>query len=837
MQIRVFCGKMEMTRRILELRQGGNPMKKASFIAFIILLMILPTYAESNENEKEHKVVILHSYHKGLAWSDQLQAGVVSSLPDNVQIYTEYMDCYRFKGVDYYETLYNYYKEKYRFILIDVVILADNDAYDFYRQYGQDIFGNVPVVFVGINNFTKSSLYSDNMTGIAETSNQADNISLILKLHTEVDTIVVSGSNNATALEEAKAILKVGYEKFPNIKFENALSTNIESEIEILKKYDKNTAIIAVGTIMDKSGFFYDHTTFASKLIESTGLPVYAMAKVYVQDNGAVGGLVVDSYTHGQKAGEYAEKLLTGTKISELPIIEKPISKYVFNYKRLEQFSIDQSILPEGSTILGAPNRTVVIDKTFVYMYLVLITIFGCLVFIYSFNIIKRKRAEAVLKETKGRVEFLAYHDSVTELMKRSKLCELVDKQLAESDNKICVYDIDICNLKTINDTYGHDIGNQILMTISKTLKTAFEQENILIGIDMTEFIVVQQFNDDKEAVISKAQSIIDTFMQPIKIDNREVDLELCIGLAFYPEHGQDTLSLLKSADIATMQAIKNGKNTVCVYQEEFYKNILNKVKIEKELKKAISMNEFELYYQPKIDTKVCRVLGCEALIRWHRRDGQLAAPMEFVPIAEETGHIVPIGAWVIDQACKQIKMWQDEGLNLCVSVNVSPKQLMGWDLYNTIKEVIQKHGISPNLLELEITETAVMHDIAHNAELLKKIRALGVGIALDDFGTGYSSMNYIMKLPIDTLKIDKAFIDNIEERSQREIIKSMISLGHALSYRINIEGVERLEQFNILKTYQANEIQGYLFSKPIPSDEIRPFVLNFEKLYNHYYS
>lgn len=817
-------------------------MKKTLCIILLILAITncITIYGKDtyNNNSEKKKVLILHSYHKGLAWTDEFQRGIEEELKQkNIEIIVQYMDSYRFNHANYTEDIYNYYFHKYKNEKIDLIFAIDNFAYDFLKIYYDKLFRDIPIIFGGINNFSKDDLINDNSTGIAQTSSHHDMIDLILDFHNEIDTIIISGNINATAVAEAEAIVKKGELEHPEIKFIPILTNTLEEQLSELNKYTENTAIIVAGTSKDIRGNFYDHSTFSSKLISETGFPAYAMAKCYIIDNGVIGGIAVDSYKHGRIVADYAKALFEGADISELPIIEEPIADYIFDYNRLNEFNIDKDKLPKGSIILNGPSEKLFIDKKYAIGAAISLIIMLLLIVGFLFNNIRRKRTEEILVEKNAHIEFLAYHDPLTKLIKREKLIELFSNRIKSNNHEgIGVYNLEISNLKTINDTYGHDIGNQVLKEVAILIEETLEKGNQYIGIHHTEFIILDFLAYNTDDTLKSTENILNKVLMPINVGNIEIDLEMNIGIAFYPDNGENGAELFKNANIALIEAIKNGRNSICLYQDIFFENIVKRIELEKQLSKGIQKQEFELLYQPKVDAQSCEVLGVEALIRWNHPYRGLVYPGQFIEVAEETGLINIIGEWVIFEACKQIKEWEEEGLKLNISVNISVKQLIGLDLLQIVKEAINSNKIDPSLLELEITETAMMQDIKHNAYLILELRKLGIGIALDDFGTGYSSMNYIKELAITKVKVDKSFIDNIHEREQREIIKSIITLGQALNFIINIEGVERVEQFKILQEYYANEIQGYLFSKAILKQDVPVFIKEFKSKFKHLY-
>ncbi len=843
-------------------------MKRALSLLLIVLIFIgyLPIQAETLETGQKKKVLVLDSYHAGLFWSDELEMGIQEGLKDeNLEITIEYMDSYRYNNDTYFKQLYLFYYKKYKEERFDAIIVCDNFANDFMKLYYESLFSGIPVVFGGINNYSEKDLFTENSTGIAQTSSQEDTIKLVLKLHPKVDTLIVCGAISATAIAEAEAIVNEGKKNHTAIYFKSELRKNFDELLVAVEPYGPNTAIIVAGTMKTRNGDFLDHASFSSLLIEKTGLPVYAMASCYIVDEGAIGGLAVDSYEHGKIIADFTKKILSGIKASDITIIDQPVAQYTFNYHRLQEFNITEAHLPKGSIILGGPSTKVTVNKKVFYSTIAILLVMILLVVGFLINLSRRKRAEKRLEvqnveleasneflknsteklnkqydeltEKNERIEFLAFYDTLTHLMKRDKLREMLAEYIHNNKlSEFAIYNVDLGNIKTINDSYGHHVGNEILIQITQLIKDVVIDRSCMIGMHHNEFLIVDFNSKTIDEALYQSNGILVGLQKTFKVSNKEIDLETNIGISLYPLHGTDAISLLTNANIAMMEAIKNGKNSICVYKESFYTNIINRLEMEKQLKKALQYQEFELFYQPKVDSSKCEIVGCEALIRWRHPEGNLVYPAKFIEMAEETGSIIPIGDWVIYEACRQIKAWQLMGLHMQISVNVSARQFTGTHLLEVIQDALQINEIEADLLEIEITETAMMRDVKHNALLLSQIKALGVGIAIDDFGTGYSSMNYIKEFPITKLKIDKSFIDNIEEVTQREIIKSIIDLGQALNYVINIEGVERLEQFKILQVYKANEIQGFLFSRALPKDEFVPYVQNFKENFTAYY-
>ena len=433
-------------------------------------------------------------------------------------------------------------------------------------------------------------------------------------------------------------------------------------------------------------------------------------------------------------------------------------------------------------------------------------------------DISMRKDAEAVIKK-------MAYYDGLTGLPNRAliehKTCfELLKAE--ENNNKLALIYMDVDNFKTVNDTLGHIEGNELLKIIGGLLRNIVGDLGSVARLGGDEFVFLLPSFNSVERVCDFASEIINIINKPLTISNKEFHLTASVGIAIYPDDGKDFNRLMKSADIAMYHAKGHGKNRCEFFTKEMNVRIIEKLELEDSLRSAIKNNEFKVFYQPQINMETGKIDGMEALVRWEHPEKSIIPPIKFIPLAEDTGLIIPIGNIVLYEACTQNKRWQDAGYTpLRVAVNLSAKQFQQEDLVEIIKKILEETGLEPQWLELEITESILMKNLEFSIHMLNKLRTMGIHVSLDDFGTGYSSLNYLKLLPIDTLKIDKSFMDNITIDAKDEIIaKAIIELAHKMGLEVIAEGVEYDEQFNFLKQHKCDKVQGYLFSKPVPSEE-----------------
>ncbi|GAE35524.1 putative bifunctional diguanylate cyclase/phosphodiesterase [Halalkalibacter akibai] len=435
---------------------------------------------------------------------------------------------------------------------------------------------------------------------------------------------------------------------------------------------------------------------------------------------------------------------------------------------------------------------------------------------------IKRKN-KVLMKEYKK----LAYHDPLTGLRNRASFKEELTCKLknAKLNNRvIALLLLDLDRFKVVNDTLGHQAGDELLQEAAKRLTRSVKLNASVYRLGGDEFIIVLDLKFE-ELSIQTANKIIEAFSVPFSIASHSMTVTPSIGISSYPANGEESESLLKAADAAMYQAKASGRNQFRFYNDELNQMMTRKMLIENELRLAIENNELILYYQPKVDVATRRVIGMEALLRWNNSKLGFVSPVEFIPVAEDTGLIVAIGEWVLKTAVRQNKDWQDHGLpGLCISVNVSVNQFRNSDFIKTVKETLNEIKLSPEYLELEITES-IMQNIDESVELLKELRLMGVKVAIDDFGTGYSSLHILKELPIDTIKIDKTFIDDISINADRSIVKSIIDMGINLNLQVVAEGIEHEHQLQAITKYNCTYGQGYLFLKPVTANEFEHYV------------
>lgn len=422
-----------------------------------------------------------------------------------------------------------------------------------------------------------------------------------------------------------------------------------------------------------------------------------------------------------------------------------------------------------------------------------------------------------------------AYIDALTSLPNRFLSLDRLSQTLKEAqrhNEKAALLFLDLDDFKKVNDSLGHEVGDRLLVEAAKRLLQAVPKNETVGRLGGDEFIVLLQALSDDNAAIDLAETLLTKFREPFHIEGRELMLTLSIGIAIYPENGTCASDLLRNADTAMYQAKCLGRNAFSFFTKEMNIDMLRRFEIEGQLRGALERDEFEVYYQPKLDVKSGSIIGAEALLRWHNPVLGNVTPDEFIPIAENTGLIVPIGKYVLEQSLDFLNAWQNaHERDYTIAVNLSPRQFNDGELIGFVEQALRKANIKPASLEFEITEGVLMIGKSYIDIALKELHKLGIKLSMDDFGTGYSSLSYLRQYAFDVLKIDRSFIDGITlNKEDCDLVKSTIALSHSLGLLVVAEGVEKLEQLTLLHELGCDLVQGYYFSRPIPAKEMLDF-------------
>lgn len=427
---------------------------------------------------------------------------------------------------------------------------------------------------------------------------------------------------------------------------------------------------------------------------------------------------------------------------------------------------------------------------------------------------------EELVAERTSKLNYLAYNDPLTGLPNRvffeDRLTQILLRQ--SGDSKVAVFFVSLDRFKALRDTLGHTVGDRLIKEVAHRLQTVAETKASVARFEGDEFALLLTYEKSDELSVF-GNNVFDAFKSPLVVGDDEVVIPISMGISLSPDDGNDAQALLTNAGAALSYVRKNGGNNYKFFTSDLHDTAISRLALENELRRALERSEFELYYQPKVDMVTGKMTGMEALLRWNHPDLGLVPPLDFIPLAEETGLILPIGEWVLRAACAQTKAWHDQGFELNVAVNLSPRQFQQRDLVSTINRIVAETGFDPHELNLEVTESSIMNNAESAVTILRELKDTGIRISIDDFGTGYSSLAVLKDLPIDVLKIDKTFINDVTTNpDDAALVTAVVTLAHNLRLNVVAEGVETREQLEFLRALNCDKWQGYLFSKPLPA-------------------
>lgn len=432
---------------------------------------------------------------------------------------------------------------------------------------------------------------------------------------------------------------------------------------------------------------------------------------------------------------------------------------------------------------------------------------------------------EELVKKRTEELNYLSYYDVLTDLPNRSLFEDRLSQALSQANfnhQNLAILLLSLNRFKDIYDALGQTLGNQLLQDVARQLKNYLLKGVTIAKFEGDEFAILLTQINNTEEIVEFTNNLKEALNLPFVIENNEIFITFNLGISLFPTDGNDAQTLLKNAGVALSRSKEEGRNNYQFYTTDMNILAVKRLEMEISLRRALERKEFEVYYQPKLCTKTRKIVGMEALVRWHHPTLGFISPAEFIPLAEETGLILPLGEWVLRTACYQIKLWNEQGFPLLkVSVNLSAYQFQQQNLLETISKIIEETKIDPNYLELEMTESAIMKNETSAVTILHQLKEAGIKISIDDFGTGYSSLSHLKKLPLDVLKIDKSFVQDMTvSPDDASLVMTIITLAHNLGLKVIAEGVETEEQLRFLHLLRCDEWQGFLYSKPVPADQ-----------------
>jgi diguanylate cyclase (GGDEF)-like protein/PAS domain S-box-containing protein len=428
-------------------------------------------------------------------------------------------------------------------------------------------------------------------------------------------------------------------------------------------------------------------------------------------------------------------------------------------------------------------------------------------------------------RQMEERLEQIAYYDTFLEIPNRTYL-NIAMQEAIEANKEFAVVNLDLDNFRHINESMGHRVGDQFIATVAEVLKGLTRKQDLIARLSVDQFAFLF-FGEDQEDLMIWLECVMSRIRCPWQLNGQRIYVTCSVGIALFPQDGDNVTTLMQNSDIALYTRKELGKDGFNFFKPEMYERTLKTIEMGNELKVAVANEEFILYYQPQFELSSGRLLGFEALIRWNHPQKGFISPGEFIPLSEKTGHIVPISEWVLKEAIRQRRSWEEKGYQpLKVAVNLSGYTFTEASVFERICKILDEMAVKPDEIEIEITETAVMMELDAAKEALTKLKQKGLTVAMDDFGTGYSSLNYLQILPIDVLKIDQTFIQNIRSQKDETIYKTLVELAHAIGITVVAEGIETAQQEAFLIQNQCDIGQGYYLGRPVPASEVEDFLL-----------
>lgn len=794
--------------------------KKIALILIFLIFSLIPSPGFSLEKKEE--ILFVSSYNGSFpTWYNQLN-GIKSVLKNDYILDVEVMDVKRFSDPEYLELLDQLFRYKYQNRKKpDALIIADDYAYNYVME-NLDIFKpGIPIIFIGVNTI-ENAIRADqfpNITGFVENHSMKDTIDIAIKLTPNAKRLLIivddteTGQGQLSNFNKVRPFFEEMIEIVPILMKEHSF-LDLEELLKTLKRED---VLVLLSANLDKEGQRINFNDVVDLINRSVKIPVYHLWEYGVGD-GLAGGKLISHHTYGVQAGDLLKRVLTGkTNIAEVKVVGESHNSYIFDDQILERYDIDRRLLPDNARIINkveSPEEARARYTSLTTPYLLAMFFLFFLVLGLLTNIREKNRYASQLKG-------IAYYDKLTGLPNRASLQRELGQQINNGDfGGLIILDID--NFKNINDTYGHSIGDQVVKEAGQIFKKNLGKGNFLAKTDGDEFTILYRNKTDRNAIRNYIIELLSHINERIIIPTGSFYITFSVGVALYPIDGIDHESVFMNAETALYKAKAFGKNLIVFYEEDFNRDLKEELSIQYELMDALKNEEFTIHFQPQYIISENRIEHYEALLRWNSAKLGSVPPDRFIRVAEEMGLITDLGKFVLEGACDFIKYMADRGKKVGVSVNVSPVELSREDYVAGVMQIIRKKEVDPSQIGLELTESVFISNLIKVQRILELISGYGLHILLDDFGTGYSSLNYIRNLPINTLKIDKSFIDRIQETEKdRVMIRAIIDIAQANGMEIVAEGVEKEDQLEILREMRCNAIQGYLISRPLPREEI----------------
>ena len=850
-------------------------------IAWVIIIVLVISHGLLYAEESQQKnILIINAYHYGLSWTDDSTASEIRTIKNlylgDVRFFVEFMDWKEHPTKENVEVFKKSLEQKYKSEHIDLIIASDDAALEFVMTNRVELFDKVPIVFHGVSESSFDDLAKDttNMTGVIETVDIKTTLDVAMMVNPEMTSfyVVYDETESGRAMGTAAAAEINKY--YPDIEVIVLTGMSIQEIQEHVAKLSSTDSILMTAYYTDRLNQNINFEDMIKNVSESSPAAVFSLYD-FALGNGALGGQLLSGSLIGERAGELAVQILNGKRADELPFVREGIHITAVDYLEAKAFGLDFDQLDPNVSVINKPESFYETNKTIVHRTLFVMGLMVAFMIVLSWllrktvqlkNSLEEKNSElkslydelaASEEELKAQFDALndlfdelqnskteseriassikhaAYHDALTGYPNKSALEEHIENNHGNSKAPFGILLIDIDHFKRINDTMGHRFGDRYIKTIGTIIENTITQNARIFRINGDEFVVY--ISDlTYEEIESFAELLLSQLKRVVQVDYSNFSNSVSIGISMYPIDGESLETLITRADLAMYKAKEAGRGRAIRYDGAMYDHIVWRVTREEALKKALDRNEFSLVYQPQVDIATNQIIGFEALLRWENQKLGKISPLEFIPLAEETQLILPIGSWVIQQAVKHLSKINrlskpDSIKKYHMAVNVSVLQIIQDDFEQIVLDALSKNDVEPNQFTIEITETVLMQTIDTSIEKLRRLRDKGIRISLDDFGTGYSSLSYLKTLPLDIIKIDKSFIDEIGTSStQDDFVKLIIALGKQLKLMIVAEGVEEQVQYDAIKEMRCDSMQGYYFSRPISALDSLKILSNF---------
>lgn len=802
-------------------------------VAFAVCLIINVAVLNS-ENDSElqmtepskpdFKVLFLDSYsptHSSYpAQEEGLKKGLYSN---NISYDVVYMDTKNYAGEDDIASFHDFFKERlFRSgKSYDGVICGDDAALRFAMEYQDELFPGLPVVFYGINNISLAVEASKNplMTGFTEETYLDETIEQASKLLPLANKVVGIYDESATGLGD-KATFYSYEKKFPGFVF-LGLDTSLMTREEFganLSKLGNDVILIYLTAFEDSEGNKYTIPESVKFIIEHTAIPVF---RNYSEGHGdgIVGGTMMNFPEQCRMTGETMSRVLHGADIAKIPLYTETSGITIYDWNQLKKFALDMSLLPKKTNFVNRPVKKFQQYREFFFS--VCLLVLGMLSALIAVML-----NYSMLKSAEVRLHYDVDHDLLLGIYNRHAAERYLEGEL-RAGRPVAMLRIDIDNFKSMNETYGHAVGDQYLHHATSLLKKYAEDNNFYLarysGDEFLMFVSEENVSKDSPSV----SGVHEIFKAPMTVGMESLKSTVSIGVV---NSGKDSTvdSMFINSEIAKLSAKEHGKNTASVFTEDFEEKVRGENETRAKVVSAIENNGFYMLYQPKVDSQTKELVGYEALVRIKNEN---ISPAVFIPIAEQSGLISQIGRMTTEMAIKQLAEWRSQGISLHpISINYSSNQINDSGYVKFLKGLLKKYDIDPKYVEIEITEGLFMESTWQAGNLFVQFQAMGIKLLMDDFGTGYSSLSYLTYIPVDILKLDRSLVTNYLVDGKDAFIRDVINLTHDLGKKMVIEGVEEEWQFERLKEFGADVIQGYYFSRPLPPDQACRWTWNGSK-------